>query len=120
MALRVGGYQCQACGATAPEWAGRCLECGAWNTLTEQLPKGKNPTSSAHQSPAALLAINELAAESTPREATGVGEFDRVLGGGLVAGSVVLIGGDPGSGSLLCCCKHWLPFAATADSQVFI
>ncbi len=98
MALRVG-YQCQECGATAPQWAGRCVECGAWNTLTEQLPERKGATASAHsQTSAAILALNEIPAQSAVRQATGLGEFDRVLGGGLVAGSVVLIGGDPGVG----------------------
>ncbi|MGH8660081.1 MAG: DNA repair protein RadA [Gammaproteobacteria bacterium] len=98
MALRVG-YQCQTCGATSPQWAGRCVECGAWNTLTEQLPERRGATGSARsQSPAAILALSEIAAQLTPRQATGLGEFDRVLGGGLVAGSVVLIGGDPGVG----------------------
>ncbi len=98
MALRVG-YQCQECGATAPQWAGRCVECGAWNTLTEQLPERRGATASPHsQTPAAILALSEIAAQSTPRQATGLEEFDRVLGGGLVAGSVVLIGGDPGVG----------------------
>ncbi|MGH8602075.1 MAG: ATPase domain-containing protein, partial [Gammaproteobacteria bacterium] len=98
MALRVG-YQCQACGATSPQWAGRCVECGAWNTLTEQLPERRGATASARgQTPAAILGLSEIAAQSTPRQATGLEEFDRVLGGGLVAGSVVLIGGDPGVG----------------------
>jgi len=98
MALRVR-YQCQECGATAPQWAGRCVECGAWNTLIEQLPERGGATASAlSRSPAVILALSEIAAQATPRQATGLGEFDRVLGGGLVAGSVVLIGGDPGVG----------------------
>lgn len=89
-------YQCQACGATAPQWVGRCLECGAWNTLLEQLPRAAR--TGVLVEPAAILRLGQLMEKQAARVATGLSEFDRVLGGGLVAGSVVLIGGDPGVG----------------------
>ena len=88
-------YQCSACGATAPKWQGQCPECGAWNTLAER-------TATSGYAGAADLAtlttLGESAAAESERLATGFGEFDRVLGGGLVPGSVVLLGGDPGVG----------------------
>lgn len=95
-------YVCDACGASAPRWAGQCPECGAWNTLTEARPVMASPASSkrvqgyageTHTSPLA-----GIKPEATQRRPIGLGEFDRVLGGGLVPGSVTLIGGDPGIG----------------------
>lgn len=94
-------YQCESCGARAPKWAGQCSDCGAWNSLVEAVAMPATPRSrSANWSGTAATAraLSELAQESTPRVGTGLAELDRVLGGGLVAGSVTLIGGDPGIG----------------------
>lgn len=88
-------YVCSDCGAGAPKWQGQCADCGAWNSLSEQ---------SAPKSYAGEVALSDLktltaaGSETHQRYATGFSEFDRVLGGGLVPGSVVLIGGDPGVG----------------------
>ncbi|MEX3946404.1 DNA repair protein RadA [Paraburkholderia sp. EG287B] len=92
-------YTCTECGGQAPKWQGQCPACGAWNTLVE----GVAETAGSHrfQSLAKSAPVRRLAdieASDVPRFTTGVGEFDRVLGGGLVAGGVVLIGGDPGIG----------------------
>ncbi|MFM0287253.1 DNA repair protein RadA [Paraburkholderia megapolitana] len=92
-------YTCTECGGQAPKWQGQCPACGAWNTLVE----GVAEQASAHrfQSLAKNAPVQRLAdiqASDVPRFSTGVGEFDRVLGGGLVPGGVVLIGGDPGIG----------------------
>ncbi len=86
-------YLCTDCGAHNSKWAGQCLDCGAWNTLTE----------TSISSPKAATGISATTLEALPgdleyRHATGFGEFDRVLGGGLVPGAVVLLGGDPGVG----------------------
>ncbi|MGH8161848.1 MAG: DNA repair protein RadA [Gammaproteobacteria bacterium] len=95
-------YVCEACGAQAPRWAGQCADCGAWNTLVEQRPlavAAGGPRRARHY--AGEVKTSQLAnvkAEETTRRSIGLGEFDRVLGGGLVPGSVVLIGGDPGIG----------------------
>ncbi|MDA8362021.1 MAG: DNA repair protein RadA [Gammaproteobacteria bacterium] len=86
-------YVCQECGAQAFQWAGRCDACGAWNTLSE--------VSGDHRAPAAAnqaIALADVACETLVRFPTGLQELDRVLGGGVVPGSVVLIGGDPGIG----------------------
>jgi DNA repair protein RadA/Sms len=93
-------FVCQACGASSPKWQGQCPGCGEWNTLlAEVLPVGAGARSSARTPgslpPASLL---EEAGREEPRLATGSAELDRVLGGGLVKGSVTLIGGDPGIG----------------------
>lgn len=94
-------YACSACGAETSKWGGQCGECGAWNTLTEVVreaaPKGPRAGGYAGRiSPVTVLADVRVDAEE--RVATGLSELDRVLGGGLVTGSVVLIGGDPGIG----------------------
>jgi DNA repair protein RadA/Sms len=96
-------YGCTECGSTFPKWAGQCGECGAWNTLTETMvesggaaaPSGR--TGWAGQQ-AQIKTLAEVSVEEVPRFSTASGELDRVLGGGLVDGSVVLIGGDPGIG----------------------
>jgi len=91
-------YQCQACGHSTPRWMGKCPDCGQWNTLVEEKASrggGKRRQSTASTEPQPLSSIKE---QETERTTTSIGEFDRVLGGGIVRGSVVLIGGDPGIG----------------------
>ena len=93
-------FTCNACGATSPKWLGKCPGCGAWNTLVETVAEGGVATnrfqSLARSQPVATLA--EIEASEVARTPTGIGELDRVLGGGIVEGGVVLIGGDPGIG----------------------
>ena len=98
-------YSCTECGAQLPKWAGQCPECGAWNSLVEvtALPsKGERSGRFAGYAGDAAVATVQPLAEVAPDEViripTGVAEFDRVLGGGLVPASVTLIGGDPGVG----------------------
>ncbi len=98
-------YSCNECGAEAPKWAGQCSDCGAWNTLVEIT---STPAASSRTTRYAGFAgeakglnvqkLNEVSPEDIARFNTGSSEFDRVLGGGLVPGSVVLLGGDPGIG----------------------
>ncbi|MBK1724031.1 DNA repair protein RadA [Thiocystis violacea] len=111
-------YVCNACGARHPKWAGQCTDCGAWNTLSELAePRGRGTQRGGYTGAADAKRVETLAAvspEERQRIQSGIGELDRVLGGGLVAGSVVLIGGDPGIGKstlLLQAC------AALAGSQ---
>src|SRR5216684_3255792 len=89
-------YVCQACGYASPKWLGRCPACEAWNSLVEEVAGdvGTQPPAP----PAVPVAMTEVVSTSQPRMATGSAELDRVLGGGLVPGSLVLIGGDPGIG----------------------
>jgi DNA repair protein RadA/Sms len=95
-------FVCGHCGASAPKWQGQCPECAEWNTLlAEVLPAGPRSGPAALRRGTQTLVSASLAAEAAleePRLATGSGELDRVLGGGLVRGSVTLIGGDPGIG----------------------
>ncbi|CAM2192833.1 DNA recombination protein [Paraburkholderia kururiensis] len=92
-------YTCTECGGQAPKWQGQCPACGAWNTLVETVaePAGTRRFQSLAKT-ATVQRLADIEASDVPRFTTGVGEFDRVLGGGLVAGGVVLIGGDPGIG----------------------
>ena len=95
-------HSCTECGATAPKWQGQCPGCGAWNTLVETIVEppagGTNRYANVAGSPATLRRLSDIQPSADDRIITGIDEFDRVLGGGLVAGSVVLIGGDPGIG----------------------
>lgn len=94
-------YGCTECGATFPKWSGQCPECNAWNTLIETI-MDNSPMVSHNQSwtgqSGQLKTLAEVTSEEAPRFTTHSKELDRVLGGGLVEGSVVLIGGDPGIG----------------------
>ncbi len=96
---RANIYQCTECGHQAPKWQGQCPGCGAWNTLVESvavapatrfqpLPGGRTP----------VLELGSIPATDSARHPTGVAELDRVLGGGMVDGAVILLGGDPGIG----------------------
>ena len=94
-------YGCTECGATFPKWAGQCGECGAWNTLVETVVEsaaGASGRGGWAGQQTVLKTLAEVSVEETPRFTTDSTELDRVLGGGLVDGSVVLIGGDPGIG----------------------
>ncbi|WP_263260233.1 DNA repair protein RadA [Pseudomonas sp. RIT-PI-S] len=96
-------YGCTECGATFPKWAGQCAECGAWNTLVETLVESTPVASGGGRTgwageQATVKTLAEVSVEEIPRFSTASTELDRVLGGGLVDGSVVLIGGDPGIG----------------------
>lgn len=98
MAKNSNQYVCQSCGAVSAKWTGRCESCGEWNSIVEEsvtiTPKGMKPGKSKG------LEIATLADTVAPhaRETTGIAELDRVLGGGLVEGSAILLGGDPGIG----------------------
>ena len=108
MTKKKTAYSCQSCGAVHFKWAGKCSECGEWNSLVEEFEDGgathfsriAPATKSAGKAIGNKLELISLDGEvkDFPRIKTGIGELDRVLGGGLVQGSVVLIGGDPGIG----------------------
>src|SRR5262245_55410946 len=94
-------YCCQACGHTEGKWLGRCPACQEWNSLVEELPTLAAPTPSATGVSDGAAAISLAAVGGSfgrARRQSGIGELDRVLGGGFVAGSMVLLGGDPGVG----------------------
>jgi len=96
-------YACQSCGAVQTKWSGQCPACGAWNTLVEELtsarpPGAMKPSSKAARARGLSFSGLEDATPAPPRLITGVEEFDRVCGGGVVPGSAILLGGDPGVG----------------------
>ena len=94
-------YTCTQCGAQAPKWAGQCADCGAWNSLEETLVSGTASARAARfadYAPAVVQSMHEITTGSEVRQPSGLAELDRVLGGGVVEGSVILLGGDPGIG----------------------
>jgi DNA repair protein RadA/Sms len=94
-------YACTECGAQQPRWLGRCPECGGWSTLVEERAAAAAPEPHelvARDASAKPRRLIEIDAEAVPRLATGIAELDRVLGGGIVPGSVVLLAGEPGVG----------------------
>ena len=99
MAKQKTVYTCAECGGSSPKWQGQCPHCSAWNTLVESLAETA-PTNrfSVVAGSGRLQRLAEISPHEESRVATGIEEFDRVLGGGLVTGGVVLIGGDPGIG----------------------
>ncbi len=100
MARAATSFVCQACGAVQPRWAGRCDACGGWNSFVEESvePIAKGTPARRRRSGGLELVGLEGEGRPFPRLATSIDELDRALGGGLVAGSAVLLGGDPGIG----------------------
>jgi DNA repair protein RadA/Sms len=101
MAKAKSVYTCTECGASSPKWQGQCPGCGQWNTLVETVAEATTAGANRYAGLAGSGKLQDLSAirpREEPRQATGIEEFDRVLGGGLVPGGVVLIGGDPGIG----------------------
>jgi DNA repair protein RadA/Sms len=104
MAKQKTNYTCTDCGGISSKWTGQCSACQQWNTLVETLVEApglnrlSNPVYKSLAQTAPVLSLADIEAVDVPRFGTGIEEFDRVLGGGLVAGGVVLIGGDPGIG----------------------
>jgi len=116
-------FVCSECGAVASRWSGQCPDCKAWNTMTEQVETAglnrMSQTPGMHKSlaqTAPVLSLADIDAIDVPRFGTGIEEFDRVLGGGLVAGGVVLIGGDPGIGKSTLLLQALANLAATRNT----
>src|SRR5436190_360370 len=91
-------FVCQSCGGRAPKWLGKCPDCGEFNTLIEEVVRPEENLRRPVLSEERPIPITEVQPVDRPRIVVGIGEFDRVLGGGIVIGSVALIGGDPGIG----------------------
>ena len=114
-------YVCQSCGGMSAKWQGQCPNCDAWNTLEESVEEKTSTNrfqSLAKAAPKQKLSAIE--AEDLPRLSTGIDEFDRVLGGGLVTGGVALIGGDPGIGKSTLLLQALSVMSARGDSVLYI
>ncbi|MDE3244255.1 MAG: AAA family ATPase, partial [Nitrospirota bacterium] len=112
-------FLCQACGHQAPRWLGRCPDCGRWNSLKEERLPATGPGRLGNPGGAGSKAtpIGEIEIVGEDRLLTGIGELDRVLGGGVIPGSVILIGGDPGIGKTTLLLQA-LPKLAQAGEKV--
>ena len=116
-------YVCQACGAVTARWAGKCASCGEWNSIIEEQTPSGSPALIAIKGGKGRLATFETLAAATidsPRLPTGMAELDRVLGGGLVAGSAVLVGGDPGIGKSTLLLQAAAKLAETGARVVYL
>ncbi|MGY6629105.1 MAG: DNA repair protein RadA [Oceanicaulis sp.] len=120
-------YVCQSCGAVHAKWAGRCDACGAWNSLVEEASTGAPLGGGAKAAPARSsrrpkLELVDLGSETPdpPRLVTGIDELDRVAGGGLVPGSAILVGGDPGIGKSTLLLQAAARLASSGASTVYI
>lgn len=103
-------FVCRECGASQPQWAGQCLTCKEWNTLEEvvlSIATSSKPESLKDLPPSKVQNLSNIKSENRTRLSTGLTELDRTLGGGLVDGSVVLIGGDPVLVNQPLSCKPW-------------
>ncbi len=118
-------FACQQCGALAPKWAGRCEACGGWNSMVEELqravpPKGLVPVSSRRGNRGIDFVALRGETAGPPRRLTGIAELDRVCGGGLVAGSTILVGGDPGIGKSTLVLQAAASLAARGGAAAYI
>lgn len=102
MAKKRTKYVCNSCGATSPRWLGKCPNCDAWESYVEEMVTSAEPSKArgarSGSTGVQVSTLEEVSVEETTRMATGINEFDRVLGGGVMPGSIVLVGGDPGVG----------------------
>ncbi|MBQ4156055.1 MAG: AAA family ATPase, partial [Clostridia bacterium] len=93
-------FVCSECGAKVPKWQGKCTNCGSWDTFIEEIAPDSNSNSATPKikTNAIAVGLNDITTDKESRYKTGLKEFDRVLGGGIVKGSLVLLSGDPGIG----------------------
>lgn len=120
MAKSSPAFTCTACGASHAKWAGRCDACGAWNSVIEEVPLSTAPKSLGSRG--RTIALSDLSAEDAPppRAPSGMEELDRVLGGGLVPASAILVGGDPGIGKSTLLLQAAASFARAGRKSLYI
>jgi DNA repair protein RadA/Sms len=120
MAKSSPAFTCTACGAAHAKWAGRCDACGAWNSIVEEAPLSVAPKSLGAKG--RTIALSGLSTEDTPppRASSGMEELDRVLGGGLVPASAILVGGDPGIGKSTLLLQAAASFARAGHKSLYI
>ena len=117
---QTAAFVCTTCGAPYRKWAGKCDACGGWNTISEETPLSTGPKSMGAKG--RTIALSDLATEENPpsRASSGIGELDRVLGGGLVPASAILVGGDPGIGKSTLLLQAAASFARTGLKCMYI
>ncbi|SMX27997.1 hypothetical protein TRP8649_02109 [Pelagimonas phthalicica] len=123
MAKSVTTFVCQSCGATSSKWSGRCESCGEWNTITEEKPLSQGPSKkSLGAMRGKAIPLTDLSTKEAPppRTASTMAELDRVLGGGLVPASAVLVGGDPGIGKSTLLLQAAASFAKAGLKVIYI
>src|SRR5690348_12234961 len=115
-------FVCQKCGHEAPRWLGRCPDCGEWNSLLEEAapPRAERGPAGPAASRSGPLPISAVPMETWSRAASGIAELDRVLGGGVVPGSLVLVGGDPGIGKSTLLLQAATLLAATHGPVLYV
>ncbi|RMF35939.1 MAG: DNA repair protein RadA [Alphaproteobacteria bacterium] len=123
MARNASQFVCSECGAVHKKWSGRCDACGAWNTISEEVALSSGPAGRGlGRKRGKGIELSALSATETPlpRAQSGIGEFDRVLGGGLVPGSAILVGGDPGIGKSTLLLQAAAAFAGQGVSAIYV
>jgi DNA repair protein RadA/Sms len=125
MARADNSYVCQSCGGVQSKWSGKCDACGAWNTLSEETasaPLGTQATAAKRRPGSARLELVDLGSDTKdpPRMKSGLDEFDRVCGGGLVPGSAMLVGGDPGIGKSTLLLQAMARLASDGERTIYI
>lgn len=116
-------FSCSACGNITSKWSGRCEACGEWNTISEETPLSSGPSSTAlGTAKGRTIPLTDLRTEETPppRTHSGLGELDRVLGGGLVPASAILVGGDPGIGKSTLLLQAASQFARSGLKTIYV
>ena len=116
-------YVCGECGYTTPKWLGKCPDCGKWNTFAEELQQPEVEEKKLKRAPGRggmALPIGEIPDEAAVRMSSGIGELDRVLGGGVVEGSMVLVGGDPGIGKSTLLTQLSANLSARGDRVLYV
>ncbi len=123
MAKATKNFSCTACGATSSKWSGRCEACGDWNTIVEDTPLSAGPASkSLGGKRGSAIELTDLSTEEAPppRTTSGIAELDRVLGGGLVPSSAILVGGDPGIGKSTLLLQAAAQFARSGLKTIYV
>ena len=123
MSRRAASFVCTACGAAHAKWTGRCEGCGAWNTVHEEPDLASGPAGrTLGPARGRRIALSDLASTEPPlpRAASGIGELDRVLGGGLVPASAILVGGDPGIGKSTLLLQAAAAFARAGHGVIYV
>ncbi len=116
-------YVCGECGYTTPKWLGKCPDCGKWNTFAEEVQQPEVEEKKLKRAPGRggmALPIGEIPDEAAARMSSGIGELDRVLGGGVVEGSIVLVGGDPGIGKSTLLTQLSANLSARGDKVLYV